>query len=104
MAPRGQRTYSRQCFIALTIGFLAITFIALAIFRDQLLSAIRSLSLTPPTIHCPSTLPSTSMHHNHHTQNEKQAFASTVYADITILDELPRANVLWVNKSSYLAA
>ncbi|KAJ5137248.1 hypothetical protein N7526_003481 [Penicillium atrosanguineum] len=100
MAPRGQRTHSRQCFIALTIGILTITFITLAIFRDQLLSAIRSLSLIHPTIHCPSTMPSKLMHYNHNLLNENQPFAPTVYADITILDELPQANVLWVNKSS----
>ncbi|KAJ5778787.1 hypothetical protein N7520_002033 [Penicillium odoratum] len=99
MAPRGQRTYSLQYFLIPTIGLLAITFITLVVFRDQLLSAIRSLSLIHPTFQCPTTPPLTSMNQNHQEHNEKPAFISTIYADITILDELPLANVLWVNKS-----
>ncbi|KAJ6115582.1 hypothetical protein N7523_005999 [Penicillium sp. IBT 18751x] len=42
----------------------------------------------------------TPMHHEHHAHHENQAFVPTVYADIKILDELPQANVLWVNQSS----
>lgn len=100
MAPRGQRTYSCQCFLVSTIGLLVLTFIPLVIYHDQLLSTIRSLSTEHPTIQCPNIPPSTSMHHDTHAHNEKQSFTSTIYADITILDELSQANVLWVNKSS----
>ncbi|KAF3909943.1 hypothetical protein ABW20_dc0103154 [Dactylellina cionopaga] len=115
MAPKGQRSYSCQWFFGLFVLFLIIVSATLAIFRDQVLSAIQTLDAVHPVC---STVPSVpnlnladehqSMHADHmhadhmhkgHKHTEKQATVPTIYKDLKILEELPKANVLWVNKT-----
>ncbi|KAK6535732.1 hypothetical protein TWF694_002181 [Orbilia ellipsospora] len=98
MAPKSQRGYSCQWLFGIFVLFCIVVSIPLAIFRDQVLSAIQALDVVKP-ICAPSAkvdLPSG----NSHIHGEKQSIVPTVYTDLKILEELPKANVLWVNKTA----
>lgn len=107
MAPQGQYTRSRHCFLALVVAVVAVVLISTAIFREELLSAFQTLKQSPCA--CPSPPPGTAWplahqgldHHGKSTHDhQKQPLHPTTFADLTILDELAPANVLWVNETS----
>jgi len=106
MAPQGQYTRSRRYFVAFSIFIVTVMLIGFAVFRDELLSGIKALKPISQCV-CPglptTTLPS--LHEGHNDQikaEEKQKHQPLIpitFADLTILDELAPANVLWVNET-----
>ncbi|KAK6336235.1 hypothetical protein TWF696_001797 [Orbilia brochopaga] len=104
MAPKGQRTSSCQWLFGLFVGFIIVVTVTLAVFRDQVVSAIRTLDVVHPVCSPAAASQSSSSHDHghmhHHKHTEKQPNVPTIYADLKILEELPKANVLWVNKTA----
>ncbi|KAF3902574.1 hypothetical protein ABW21_db0207354 [Orbilia brochopaga] len=123
MAPKGQRTYSCHWFLGLFIGFFIVVAVTLTIFKEQVVAAIQTIDVSQSAICSPAPQAQSSasmshehhhdmhgdhheMHgdhhdHAHHMQNamNKQPNVPIVYADLKILEELPKANVLWINKT-----
>jgi hypothetical protein len=101
MAPQGRYSRSHLC-LTFSIITVAVTFVGLAIFREELLSNVKALRPSGPTVQCscPAAAPQ-SHHHNEQTPEEHkhQSLSPTTFADLTILEELGPANVLWVNKT-----
>lgn len=116
MAPQGQYTRSRHCFLGLVVAVVATMLISMALFREELLSAFRTLQ--PPACSCPAAdpavvYPASGMHSAHHghgkvnveegkhggSTKEHQRLVPTTFADLTILEDLAPANVLWVNET-----
>ncbi|KAL9622776.1 MAG: hypothetical protein Q9160_002895 [Pyrenula sp. 1 TL-2023] len=107
MAPRGQYSRSCYCFSGLSFVVLAITTISIAIFREELLSKLSAIqSLKPPSSTCdhyiglPPSSPADHQHDSGKPTEQRQPSIPSVYKDLTILDELPPSNVLWVNRTS----
>lgn len=103
MAPKGQHTRSYQIFLTVGIILVAVALISLAVFRQEVLSAIGTFR--QPVQTCDCSIPpdrASSQAHEHHGNTpaeHDQPFVPTIYSDLTILEELPPANVLWVNKT-----
>lgn len=117
MAPQGQYTRSRHCFLGMIVAVVATLLISMALFREELLSAFRNLQ--PQACSCSATDPAavslSPAKHTYHqghgkpTVGEEQQGSSmkqhqpllpTTFADLTILEDLAPANVLWVNETS----
>ncbi|KAI9734740.1 MAG: hypothetical protein M1818_006727 [Claussenomyces sp. TS43310] len=101
MAPQGRYSRSRLC-LAFSIVILAVTFIGIAIFSEDLVSKIQSLKPFKPTAQCscPAVAPQ-SYDHCYQTPEEQKhrSLAPTTFTALTTLEELGPTNVLWVNKT-----
>lgn len=107
MALQSWNIRSRHYLLTLSIFIIAMILLSIALFREELFSAVQTLK-TISKCSCPATAPTETFstahqgHNNHHEslpKNQEQQFQQTTYADLTILQELPPANVLWVNES-----
>lgn len=107
MAPQGQYTRSRHCFLGLVVVVVATLIISMAVFREEMLSAFQKLQR--PACSCPAAAPAVvSLHGKPAAEKGQQGgsttpgqpFIPTTFADLTILEDLGPANVLWVNETA----
>src|SRR5271163_4531159 len=93
MAPSGRNTTNCRFLLFLSFAVIASTSIILYLFHEELIETLRSY--TRPTCHC-----SASQHEAQALGGGKdQATIETIYKDLPTLEELPSANVLWINNT-----
>ncbi|KAH9833933.1 hypothetical protein Tdes44962_MAKER08729 [Teratosphaeria destructans] len=89
MAPQGMYTRSRTVWTILAASSLACLIFVVVAFHEDLRSAVNSLRTKQS---CPTPTSHLGQHH--------QDFIPTTFADLTILEELPATNVLFIDEGN----
>ncbi|KAF2766843.1 hypothetical protein EJ03DRAFT_376654 [Teratosphaeria nubilosa] len=87
MAPQGLYTRTRTVWTILAASSLACLLFIVVAFHEDLRSAVSNLRVKQS---CPTPTTYAGQH--------QQDFIPTTFADLTILEELPATNVLWIDE------
>ena len=93
MAPNSRKTVSCRLLFVLGAFMFTIAFV-LVLYHNEVLVAVRSIAQAD----CPN-IPG---HEHNHVQNEQnsqypQRTILTTYSDLSLLEDLPDTNVIWIN-------